>query len=130
MSDTDEFGRKFYFCEDLDKSLNSGEDGNKWFKEQETADREQANLVSSSCGQGVHMPALDFDLPARLIPSTTEGHFHLYIDKPMAWDKYEALLVAMRDAGLLQPGFVKNSIERKATFVRPPWIKKPAKAKP
>lgn len=130
MSDTDEFGRKFYFCEDLDRSVDSKSDTNAWFKEQETADKDHANLVSSICADGMHRPVLDFDFPCRLIPSTTPGNGHLYIDKPMTWEAFEALLTALRDAGLLQPGFVKNSIKRKATFVRPPWIKKQPKDAP
>lgn len=125
MNDTDEHGRKFYFCEDLDESVGSGADD--WFKEQETADKDDANLISSLCGQGIHKPVLDFDFPCRLIPSSTEGNFHLYIDRPIAWDTYEKLLLALKEANLLQPGFVKNSVERKATFVRPPWVKKKPK---
>lgn len=125
MNDTDDHGRKFYRCEGLDESIDSDEDD--WFKEQETSDRSEANLISSNCGQGVHKPVLDFDFPCRLVPSTSLDHFHLYIDKPMAWYTYEKLLNALREANLLQPGFVKNSIARKATFVRPPWIKKKAK---
>lgn len=27
-----------------------------------------------------HSPVLDIDFPARLLPSTTEGHFHSYLD--------------------------------------------------
>jgi hypothetical protein len=123
MSDTDDFGRKFFVCDHLNESSEDVQ-----AEERRECTRDEANLISSDCGQGVHMPALDFDIPARLIPSTTPGHFHLYIDKPMAWDDYEKVLIALRDAHVLEAGFVKNSIARKATFVRPPWIKKPAKA--
>jgi hypothetical protein len=125
MSSTDEFGRKFYFCEGLDDGGNSDEEDHS--EKRTECDRDSANLISSDCGQGVHAPVLDIDFRCRLFPSSTDGCFHLYIDKPMAWDTYEKLLLAMQEAGILQPGFVKNSIARKATFVRPPWVKKPAK---
>ena len=35
-----------------------------------------------------HRPILDLDFPAALVPSTTPGHFHLYLDKPMAEEDY------------------------------------------
>ena len=125
MNDTDIFGRKFYFCEGLD--IDQGSDSPDQSETRTECERNDANLISSDCGKGIHKPVLDFDFPCRLIPSSTEGCFHLYIDKPMDWDTYEKLLQTLNEVGLLQDGFAKKSIERKATFVRPPWIKKKAK---
>lgn len=121
----DEFGRQYRYQESLDTKGDSGtfdEDDNRWA---ESSSKEDANLISSYCKDGMHRPVLDFDVPARLIPSSTPGHSHLYIDKPMTWEQYEHLLIVMVDAGILEPGYVGASINHSASHVRPPWVKKP-----
>jgi hypothetical protein len=75
---------------------------------------------------GWHTIVLDIDHPAALVPSTTEGHFHLYIDVPLQWDVYCRLMIAMSDAGVLEPGYVDASINRGASFLRLPGVKKEA----
>lgn len=86
---------------------------------------EDAEVISSELlGTDLHAPVLDIDIPAALVPSSTEGHFHLYIDQPMTWRKYKRLLKAMAAAGLLEKGYVKASIRRKHTALRVPWVKK------
>lgn len=67
-----------------------------------------------------HAPVLDFDFPCRLVPSTHEGHFHLYIDTTMPWDDYVKLLTCMKEVGLLQNNFVDMSIKRGMTMVMKP----------
>ena len=73
-----------------------------------------------------HRPVLDLDLSAQLIPSSTPGHFHLFLDHAMRWDDYKALLGALAEAGIVEEGYVKASIERGHTAVRLPWVKKGA----
>lgn len=73
----------------------------------------------------VHRPMLDIDFPAALVPSSTPGHFHLYLDKPMPAKKYFDLLVALAEAGIIEEGFANASIERGYTSLRLPWVKKP-----
>lgn len=73
---------------------------------------------------GTHTPLLDIDMPAALVPSSTEGHFHLYIDKEMTWREYKRFLRAMMKAGIIEKGYYKISVKRKATHLRLPWIKK------
>lgn len=99
-----------------------------------TRDLDVANVVTSKYqgyagyddGENWHRPVLDLDLDAKLLPSSTSGHFHLFIDKPMEWDKYVALLEALADAEILELGYVKASIERGHTAVRLPWVRKGA----
>jgi len=88
---------------------------------------EDANLVSSESGTNpsFHRPVLDIDLPCELIPSSTPGKFHLYIDCPMTWVEYEKLLRALERARILESGYVNASIERKATMLRKPGVYKP-----
>lgn len=88
------------------------------------AEIDDAEVVSSEIGAGRHAPVLDIDVPAFLIPSSTEGHSHLYIDVPMSWRRYKRILRALAKAGVVEPGYVKASIRRKHTAVRVPWKKK------
>jgi hypothetical protein len=71
-----------------------------------------------------HRPILDIDFPAMLIPSSTEGHYHLYLDLPMKWSAYEKLLSALAAAGIIEKGYYRASVERKATFLRLPGVPK------
>ncbi len=84
----------------------------------------RANLVASLSEDGLHRPVLDIDFPAELIPSTTPGHFHLYLNKPMTWDKYQVLLRALADAGVIEEGFAACSVKRGMSYVRTPETKK------
>ncbi|MFY1688195.1 hypothetical protein [Plantactinospora sp. WMMB782] len=88
------------------------------------ADVEKANLITSMVSGRMHKPVIDLDLPARLVPSSTEGHFHLYIDQAVPWEAYVKLLEALADAGLVEPGYVRSSIARGFSAVRPPWVRK------
>jgi hypothetical protein len=100
-------------------------------------DPEVANVISSrlhpdeerkfrNVRGGWHTIVLDINHPAALVPSTTEGHFHFYIDVPLQWDVYCRLMAAMSDAGVLEPGYVDASINRGASFLRLPGVKKEA----
>jgi hypothetical protein len=90
-----------------------------------TTDAATANVITSQiAGTDLHKPVLDLDLPAQLLPSSTPGHFHLLIDKEMTCSVYVKLLVALMDAGLVEPGYVSASIERGHTAVRLPWVRK------
>lgn len=90
----------------------------------ETAEVEQAHIITSLAKSGKHKPILDIDFPAQIIPSSTEGHFHLYIDHEIEWDKYLDLITLMADVGILQPGYVRASEQRGFTAVRLPWVRK------
>ena len=72
----------------------------------------------------LHKPVLDLDIPAVLLPSSTEGHFHLYIDKEMSWKSYKKLLTVLAEVGVIEKGYLRASVARKHTAVRLPWIKK------
>jgi hypothetical protein len=85
----------------------------------------KANLVSSRIGESkYHSPVLDIDMPCQVLPSSSPGHHHLYIDHPMEWDTYRLLLQSMAQAGILEWGFVSSSVERGYSAVRTPWVKK------
>jgi hypothetical protein len=71
-----------------------------------------------------HRPILDIDMPVTVIPSSTPGHGHLYIDKLLTWGQYKRLLDVLAEVGIIEHGYLNASIERGFTAVRLPWIKK------
>ena len=87
----------------------------------------EANLIGSLCKNGRHLPVIDVDLPCRLVPSTTPGHFHLYIEREMEHEPYMAMLKALAEAGIVNRFYAEVARLRGQTFVRPPWVKKPPK---
>lgn len=103
--------RTLWSCKTL--SSRQGMDG------RERAPEESATLISSLLegDENHHAPVLDFDFPCRLVPSTTPGHFHFYIDTAVTWKHYKRMLVALSDVGLIQQGFADNSIARQQTMV-------------
>lgn len=102
---------------------------------------EAADLVSSevivtqpTCGHEgcqkhnkteiMHTVVIDVDLPVGVLPSSTAGHFHLYIDKLMSWKSYKRLLKALNRAGVIDEGWYKMSLRRRGSHLRVPWQKK------
>lgn len=121
----DSVGRTYYDAPALDlKGKSSGEDGHEDGEIRNPATKETANLISSLCQDGQHRPVMDFDIPARYVPSTTAGHGHLYIDKPLSWEQYQKVLNVLAEVGILEAGYVGAAIRRGASFVRPEWVKK------
>lgn len=90
----------------------------------EDASLYDANLITSEAAEGWHFPLIDIDMECALIPSTTPGHYHLYIDRPMRFDNYVKLLNVMRDVGIVQPGFADGTEKRGYGSLRMPHIKK------
>jgi len=83
------------------------------------------NLVSSLCADGLHRPALDIDIPCRVVPSSTEGHCHIYFDTvALSWRHYKNLLVALADAGIIDESYMEASFARGQTLLRPPGVAK------
>lgn len=92
---------------------------------EDVATEDSATLVSSETEERLHRPVLDIDFKARLVPSTTRGHYHLYLDGlELKWPAYKKLLIALAEAGVIQDGYMRASIARKATYVRRPGVKK------
>lgn len=90
---------------------------------------EDATLVSSfpagDWGMGdCHLPVLDLDYEAHLEPSSTIGHYHLYLDRFVEHGKYMKLLEALADCGLIERGYNDAAQKRGATFVRVPGVRK------
>lgn len=83
-----------------------------------------SEVADSGCYGGLHRPVLDIDFPCKLIPSSTPGHFHLYMDRELSWHQYKKLLTVLAEVGLIESGYLRASLERCYTAVRLPWISK------
>ena len=120
------FTRRNYHCPGLDEPGSHEERRDKSWERNEVPEAER-NLIGSLCAgtQELHMPVIDIDFEAALIPSATPGHFHLYLDTPLPWANYEKLLRVLGEIGIIEPGYMDASIARKQTFVRPPEKPKP-----
>lgn len=92
-----------------------------------TDDIDVATVVTSEVAEtpGMHRPVLDLDLAAKLVPSSREGHYHLYLDVYLTTAAYADLLTALAKAGVIEQGYADASIRRGYSAVRLPWIKKP-----
>lgn len=95
-------------------------------EERVRCNQSEATLVSSECpdSPNFHAPCLDIDYHAFLIPSSTSGHFHLYLDRITTWKKYRRFLKAAMKAGLIEEGYYRMSVQRKGTFLRMPHVRK------
>jgi hypothetical protein len=71
-----------------------------------------------------HFPIFDLDVPAYLVPSSTPGHSHLYVDKRVSWRQYRKVLKAMSKAGIIDEAYYEATVGAKAAFLRLPWIKR------
>ena len=108
---------------------NSGEPvllvGEDLHEVEEAAD---ATLVSSfpagDWAVDYHLPVLDLDYEAHLEPSSTIGHYHLYLDRFVEHGKYMKLLEALADCDLIERGYNDAAQKRGATFVRMPGVRK------
>lgn len=76
----------------------------------------------------MHAVVLDLDVPAYLIPSSTPGHSHLYIDVEIEEELYFKLLDVLAEARVVEAGYVGASKRRGSTCLRLPWVKKEAVA--
>lgn len=62
--------------------------------------------------------------PAWLIPSSTEGHSHLYVHCNLPWSMVLRILKQFAHAGVVEQGYLQVSEKRGFTALRLPWIHK------
>lgn len=79
-----------------------------------------ANLVSSLTFNGTHAPIIDLDFPHRVVPSSTPGHSHLFLDVEMSRFKLIVLMLTLWFCGVVEMGHAVWTIRRGASFVRIP----------
>lgn len=52
-----------------------------------------------------HRRSIAFTVPVTLVPSTTKGHFHLYIDATLSSSDHQRLIECCRYAGLIEENY-------------------------
>ena len=89
---------------------------------------DEAEVITSKSKvfDNIHRPILDIDFPVDVIPSSTVGHYHLYIDKKLTWEQYKKLLFVLAEVGIIEEVYLNASIDREFTSVRLPWVNKHA----
>lgn len=70
--------------------------------------------------------ALHLARPHALVPSSTPGHAHLYVDVLMTWRAYRRLLHDLHAVGVLESGFLRVAMQHEATHLFLPWVRKTA----
>lgn len=84
---------------------------------------DDANLVCSDVpftDGKLHRPVIDLDFECKLLPSATPGHYHLYLDRAVTTGQFDAVLIAMAEAGLVERGYASSFRNRGYTAVRHP----------
>lgn len=84
---------------------------------------ENPNLMCSG-KDDLHYPVLDIDFFVHAFPSSTNGHSHLVIQKPLTATEYQKLLDTLVEVGIVQKGYADQLKKFGYTCVRLPWIAK------
>jgi len=84
----------------------------------------EANLVSSKTTDGKQKPIIDLDFEFEIKPSSTPGHYHLYLNHEISNTRFVVLMAALWFSGVVEMGYAVWSIRRLGNFVRPPGVMK------
>lgn len=85
---------------------------------------EDANLVSSRTTDGRQMPIIDLDFDFEIRESSTPGHYHLLLNKPISNVKFVVLMLVLWWTGSVEMGYAVWSIRRMGNFARVPGVAK------
>lgn len=66
-----------------------------------------------------------WSVPVHVVPSTSPGHHHLYINKALEWNEYVGLLAAFEEAQVISDGYLYFCLKRQESHVRYPGVSKP-----
>lgn len=93
---------------------------------------DEANLITSSIpSSGNHHTFMaDIDMHCAVVPSSTPGHFHLYIDKVLTFEQYMRALSILAEVGIVQHGYAESCRIRGYGCLRLPWVNKEDELKP
>lgn len=121
-------GRRTYWCKSVEGDAQEDYGTPKWNQGpllDPEATGHEANLVSSALeGSHKHKPCLDIDIPCLKVDSSTDGHSHLYFDVELEWEQYKELLIVLAKCGIADPAWVKHSLDKQQSTVRPPGVRK------
>jgi hypothetical protein len=92
-----------------------------WTKSQDgpmVSSKTNSQRSGFSGNPAIHYPMFDIDAPAALVPSSTEGHFHLYLSTPTTWRRYKKAMKAMAKAGMIDYEWWELAKRRKQAVLR------------
>jgi hypothetical protein len=103
-----------------------GYDVIEWLKTIPVPLSEATALTSRNAETGRHAVLLDIDYPAYVVPSSTGGHNHVYLDVPdgLSDRQHRRLMKALAKAGVVEKEWAHAN--RHGTALRPPWVTKDA----
>jgi len=130
--------RKHFFDKNVEQENTTGTKPKQNYEQEDTAPKltkkDDANLISSEldypydsavpADEHLHAPTLDIDFPIQCYESSTPGHYHLLIERPMTWKQYKKFLYALMKAGIIEEGYYKASIKKGGSFLRKKGTKK------
>lgn len=93
-------------------------------KKDRVEDYVNPNGVSSKTQDGKQMPIIDLDFDHYYEKSTSSGHGHLYLNRPISNFRWFVLMCALRYAGVIELGYFLWSIRRGHNQLRYPGVKK------
>lgn len=84
-----------------------------------------ASLENASSKAGpIPFPPLELTAPAKLLPSSTPGHYHLYVAKELDWKAYRVLLDKAMFADVISGKYYSMSLKAKMTMLLKPGLTK------
>lgn len=63
---------------------------------------------------------ITLNVPAKLVPSKTDNHHHLYIDHETTWEQFYDLLFSLEKIGFIDDDFFQMCSHSEQSFVRVP----------
>jgi hypothetical protein len=85
-----------------------------------TAERGEWEILRLEEAKRHHMPVirmLPMSVPFRLLPSSTKGHFHLYVDHAIEWKLYFKLLKSLCKTDVIEKEYFRLAKREKMTCV-------------
>jgi hypothetical protein len=87
-------------------------------------DQDAPRILPEPTSDRLALPPLVLKVAAKAHPSSTPGHFHLFLEKEMTWSHYESLLIALRDAEVIGQDFAAMCLKWRVSFLLKPEHKK------
>lgn len=116
--------------DDVLRRLNAASDEARQKRAEATTAEAKVSEIESSARRMRLALLLDIDVPAWLVPSSTPGHSHLYVDLTTDQEALVEFLAAARKIGLIQPGYEQMAKDRGFCSLRLPWVRKAEQPKP
>ncbi|HVM90407.1 MAG TPA: hypothetical protein VMU11_00735, partial [Verrucomicrobiae bacterium] len=83
-------------------------------------DQDAPRILPEPTSDRLELPPLVLSVQAKAHPSSTPGHFHLFLEKEMSWPHYEGLLIALRDAEVIGQDFAAMCLKWRVSFLLKP----------